>query len=379
MGLTSAKSCIIVKNKKSFLQLTIEQVRFLNREYNCSVPLILMNSLNTDEETRNAIKYTTDIEILCFNQDYYPRLDATTLLPLVHEMDSSSQYWYPPGHGNIYDSLHSSGILKTLSVRGIDIIFISNIDNLGATLDLKLASSFYHSDGEVLIEVTRRTSRDIKGGAIVQYKTGAEIVYKDLEIAQVPKENITDFQNLPHFNTGNIWIKLPFLSSAINTHTIKLDVIKNFKLLDGKRILQVETACGSIISSANRVIVVNVPRSRFIPTKTCTDLAVIMSDCYDWDESTCSLQLDPRLETIPQLSLSEEYAPLGGLLARFHHVPSLIQVKSLLIKGDVHFSRGVILKGKVEIVAESGKPLIIPDNAELENVHVEGSLCFTPL
>ena len=379
MGLTSAKSGIIVKNNKSFLQLIIEQIRHLNKKYHCSVPLILMNSLNTDEETKDTIRDIADVEILCFNQEYYPRLDAMTLMPLAQESDSPPQYWYPPGHGNVYDSLYSSGMLKKLLGRGINIIFISNADNLGAILDINLAASLYNSDADVLIEVTNKTARDIKGGAIIQYKQGSEIHYKDLEIAQVPQEHLLDFQAFPHFNTGNLWVKLSFLKSAIETNQLNLDVIKNFKNVEGKRILQLETASGSIVSSTNRVLVVNVPRSRFIPTKTCSDLAVIMSDCYLWDEQEGRLQQNAQLETIPQLSLSEEYTSLRGLLARFHPVPSLVNLQSLSIKGDVRFSRGVILKGKVEIVAESGKTLIVPDNAVLDNVHVAGSLFISAL
>ena len=338
-----------------------------------------MNSLNTDKETQHTIKDIADVEILCFNQEYYPRLDAMTLMPLAQESDSPPQYWYPPGHGNIYESLYSSGMLKKLLERGINIIFISNADNLGAVLDINLATSLYNSDADVLIEVTNKTARDIKGGAIIQYKTGSMINYKDLEIAQVPQEHLLDFQAFPHFNTGNLWVKLSFLKSAIETNQLNLDVIKNFKNVKGRRILQLETASGSIVSSTNRVLVVNVPRSRFIPTKTCSDLAVIMSDCYWWDEQEGRLRQNARLETIPQLSLSEEYTSLRGLLARFHPVPSLVQLQSLSIKGDVHFSPGVILIGKVEIVAESGKTLIVPENAVLKNVHVEGSLCLSPV
>ena len=44
--------------------------------------------------------------------------------------------WYPPGHGDLYESLYNSGLLEQLIEQGKEIIFISNIDNLGATVDL---------------------------------------------------------------------------------------------------------------------------------------------------------------------------------------------------------------------------------------------------
>ena len=44
--------------------------------------------------------------------------------------------WYPPGHGDVYSSLKRSGLLADFTEEGKEVIFISNIDNLGATVDL---------------------------------------------------------------------------------------------------------------------------------------------------------------------------------------------------------------------------------------------------
>ena len=44
--------------------------------------------------------------------------------------------WYPPGHGDVYVSLKRSGLLDKFREMGKEFIFISNIDNLGATVDL---------------------------------------------------------------------------------------------------------------------------------------------------------------------------------------------------------------------------------------------------
>jgi UTP--glucose-1-phosphate uridylyltransferase len=47
------------------------------------------------------------------------------------------EQWYPPGHGDVYQMLYTSGLLENLINQGKEYIFISNIDNLGATVDLK--------------------------------------------------------------------------------------------------------------------------------------------------------------------------------------------------------------------------------------------------
>ena len=44
--------------------------------------------------------------------------------------------WYPPGHGDTYESFYNSGLLDTFINNGKEYIFVSNIDNLGATVDI---------------------------------------------------------------------------------------------------------------------------------------------------------------------------------------------------------------------------------------------------
>jgi len=46
--------------------------------------------------------------------------------------------WYPPGHGDVYESFYNSGVLQTLLNNGKEYVFISNIDNLGATVDISI-------------------------------------------------------------------------------------------------------------------------------------------------------------------------------------------------------------------------------------------------
>jgi hypothetical protein len=44
----------------SFLDLTVQQIEHLNRTYDADVPLVLMNSFNTDEDTEKVIISTDD-------------------------------------------------------------------------------------------------------------------------------------------------------------------------------------------------------------------------------------------------------------------------------------------------------------------------------
>lgn len=41
---------------------------------------------------------------------------------------------YPPGHGDVYYSMAACGLLGELLHEAKDFMFISNVDNLGATV-----------------------------------------------------------------------------------------------------------------------------------------------------------------------------------------------------------------------------------------------------
>ncbi|XP_022895424.1 UTP--glucose-1-phosphate uridylyltransferase-like [Olea europaea var. sylvestris] len=56
MGCTGPKSVIEVRNGLTFLDLIVIQIETLNKKYGCSVPLLLMNSFNTHDDTLK-VKY----------------------------------------------------------------------------------------------------------------------------------------------------------------------------------------------------------------------------------------------------------------------------------------------------------------------------------
>ena len=56
MGCSGPKSVIPVRSDLTFLDLTVQQIEYLNKKYNANVPLVLMNSFNTDEDTHKIIR-----------------------------------------------------------------------------------------------------------------------------------------------------------------------------------------------------------------------------------------------------------------------------------------------------------------------------------
>ena len=132
--MTGAKSALEVKDDLTFLDLTVRQIEYLNTEKKKDIPLVLMTSFNTHEDTLRIIKKYANqqLRILTFNQSRYPRIDKETLLPRPQHATDPKEHWYPPGHGDIYASLLNSGVLDQLLAEGKEYMFISNSDNLGA-------------------------------------------------------------------------------------------------------------------------------------------------------------------------------------------------------------------------------------------------------
>jgi len=183
MGMTGAKSALEVKNDMTFLDLTVRQIEHLNTTNHVDVPLILMTSFNTHEDTLRIIKKYANqqLRITTFNQSRYPRIFKETLLPCPKRADDDKKHWYPPGHGDLYNALLHSGVLDQLLAEGKEYLFVSNSDNLGAvyvsfalkaeerpltissfSVDEKILQHMIDSKAEFLMEVTDKTKADIK-------------------------------------------------------------------------------------------------------------------------------------------------------------------------------------------------------------------------
>lgn len=70
MGCTGPKSMISVRSGLNFLDLTVQQIEHLNKTYDVNVPLVLMNSFNTEDDTKKVLrKYNNcQVDIKMFNQ-----------------------------------------------------------------------------------------------------------------------------------------------------------------------------------------------------------------------------------------------------------------------------------------------------------------------
>ena len=288
MGCVGPKSVIEVREGNTFLDLTVRQIEYLNRTYNANVPFVLMNSFNTNYDTQRIIKRYEghNIDILTFNQSRYPRILKDSLLPVPRSYNTDKEAWYPPGHGDVFEALSNSGLLDELISRGKEILFVSNTDNLGAVVDTSILQHMITSKAEYIMELTDKTKADVKGGTIIDYDGKPRL----LEIAQVPGEYVEEFKSIKkfkYFNTNNIWLDLKAVKRLVESNELRMEIIPNGKSIPGDKkgesdisVLQLETAIGAAIRHFSNAHGVNVPRSRFLPVKTCSDLLLVKSDLY---------------------------------------------------------------------------------------------------
>jgi len=379
MGCSGPKSVIPVRSDLTFLDLTVQQIEYLNKKYDANVPLVLMNSFNTDEDTMKIIrKYSGfNISIRTFNQSRYPRINKDSLSPVAKTCitEDDIEAWYPPGHGDFYQSFSNSGLLEEFVEQGKKTCFISNIDNLGATVDLNILSMCLTQNKEFVMEVTDKTKADVKGGTLIQYEGKLRL----LEAAQVPKEHEDDFKSVKKFNvfnTNNLWMSLPAIKRVVEEGTLDMEIIVNPKQLDGGiNVIQLETAVGAAMKCFENASGINVPRSRFLPVKKTSDLLLVMSNLYTLDHGSLIMSPLRMFPSTPLVKLGDNhFKKVSAYLARFGSIPDLLELDHLTVSGDVTFGRGVSLRGTVIIIANHGDRIDIPAGAVLENKIVSGNL-----
>jgi UTP--glucose-1-phosphate uridylyltransferase len=373
MGMTQAKSLIEAKDGLTFLDIIARQVLELRERSGARLPLVLMNSFYTHDDALAALgkhpELASDVAP-DFVQHKEPKIRVDDLQP-VEWRDDPSLEWCPPGHGDLYTALLTSGMLDTLLERGYRYAFVSNSDNLGAVLDARILAWIAREGIPFAMEVTKRTEADRKGGHIARRPGGGYLLR---ETAQTPKEDLDALQDIGrhrYVNTNNLWIDLQALRDVMRERdgVLGLPLIVNRKTVDpgdksSPEVFQLETAMGAAIGVFDGARPVAVPRRRFSPVKTTEDLLALRSDAYVLTDDA-RVELAPERDgTPPVVDLDDEYYKLlRDFDARFPDgAPSLVACERLAVESDVTFGRGVVVRGAVTV---SG-PRRIEDGTVLE-------------
>ena len=218
---------------------------------------------------------------------------------------------------------------------------MSNVDNLGATIDPSILNYMVNTDPncEFVMEVTDKTRADVKGGTIIDYDGSPRL----LEIAQCPSDKVDEFKSITKFkifNTNNLWVKISAIKKVVEEKLLNLEVIVNHKQrADGVNVIQLETAVGSAIKHFAGAVGVNVPRSRFLPVKSTSDLLLVKSNLYTMSSGTLLRNPLRIYPTVPLVKLGADFKKVSDFLDRFANMPNILELDHVTVTGDVSYVR----------------------------------------
>ena len=356
MGCEGPKSLIRVTKTKRFIDFIVDQQHHYNQAYSIDIPLLMMNSFYTDLAMEKE-------GVDSFLQHRIPRIAEKDLTPLETKTLAD---WTPPGHGNIYLVLYESGILDDLLDQGKEILFISNSDNLGATIDEALCEYMLEKKLDFLMEVTPRTLVDKKGGSVC-YKDGILQLLERVQVKESDIETFEDSNQFQYFNTNNVWVRLRAIKEAIENDQLNLPVMINKKMIQNKSVVQFETAMGAAIKCFKNSACIHVERNRFFPVKKTSDLFLLQSNLVSKQEDGTLQWVNEK--SVPSIKLSDEYQTVEGYKNLVRIVPDIIRLTSLTVKGPVVFKNNVKLVGNVSIINASSSPYVL-ENIEINNQEI---------
>lgn len=373
MGMSGPKSLLVAKGEDTFLDLIARQVLALRERSGARVPLVLMNSFATRDaslaELPDGLSADLDPD---FVQSKEPKVLVDSLGPAQWPANPELE-WCPPGHGDIFTALQTSGLLGQMLDRGYRYAFVSSSDNLAAVLDPRILAWMAAEEAPFVMEVADRTEADRKGGHIARAPGGGLLLR---EVAQCPSEDMPAFQDVGrhrYFNTNTLWLDLRAVAAELERRdgVLGLPLIRNRKTVDpadqgSPAVFQIETAMGAALGVIEGARALRVPRTRFTPVKTTDDLLALRSDVYELTEDCSVVLAAHRKGRPPFIDLDDDHFKLiADFEQRFEQPPSLVDCEGLVVRGDVTFGPGVVARGRVEVDAAHGA-------VRLEDIVLEG-------
>ncbi|KAL9437861.1 hypothetical protein AB3S75_023685 [Citrus x aurantiifolia] len=361
MGFSGPKSAIEVKNNLTPLDLMVDQVESLNSKYGCNVPLLLMDTAETQDHVQKVLeKYSNskvDIHSLSLSQQPHEK---------SFEGHSRKDKLYPSSdHSVVFLSLMKSGTLDLLLVQGKEYALVVDSDNVAAVADPKIFNHLIQNQIEYCMEVAPVPSIDLRN-SLINLRPGK---FQLVDITQNPtKQSGGKFKFI---NTRSMWVNLRAIKRLIDTDELKIENFSSSKEVNDDQIISRGTGADSAIQFFDHTIGINVAQSRYLPVNSTSDLFLLQSDLYTADEGILVQNPARDNPANPSIELGPEFEKVNDFQSRFKSIPSIINLDSLKVEGDVWFGAGITLKGKVSIVAKPGMKLEIPDGIVLENKEIK--------
>lgn len=218
---------------RTFLDIKLADIAKTARDAGGTIPVFVMTSFATH----------CDVSAMCetasgngLTVQAFPQYISLRVCPdgsLFVENDGTHSP-YAPGHGDLSFALRRSGILQRFREGGGKILYMSNVDNLTATLDPAVIGAHLSSGVAVTAEVAPKEAGD-KGGAPARVDGVPQIV----ESFRFPIG--FDQDRIPVFNTNSF-----VLDAAAIDRDFPLTWFVVKKKVDGRDAVQFERLVGEL-------------------------------------------------------------------------------------------------------------------------------------
>ncbi len=248
---------------KSFLDLRLREVEVIRERYGALPPLWLMTSQSTDDKIKAALgDRRKGDDVATFLQELSLRLTPDGNVFLGADGRPSE---HAPGHGDLPDALKRSGLLERFVQRGGKTLMMTNIDNLGGTID-PLILGFHLAHGlPVTSEVVDKLGSD-RGGIPVRLNDKPCVLEEFRIPASFDPATVRVFNtNLFHFDAKALLeLNMPWTFFTVT------------KKVEGHSVIQFERLVNEV-TSVLPTQYLHLPRtgdhSRFLPVKDNDELA----------------------------------------------------------------------------------------------------------
>ena len=257
------KAVVEVVDGRSFLDVKLTEIRRTARDAGGRVPVYLMTSFATDDEIARLANEASseDAPVESFRQLISLRLTPDGEL---FRGDDGKPSPYAPGHGDLTFALRRSGILSRFRESGGEILMMSNVDNVVATLEPAIIGSHLEAGCAITVELAEKEPGD-KGGAPARVDGKLQIV----EAFRFPAD--FDQDRIPVFNTNTL-----VLDAKAIDRDFDLSWFAVRKKVDDRDAVQFEHLVGQLTAFLPAHYL-RVPRygaeSRFEPVKDPDELA----------------------------------------------------------------------------------------------------------
>lgn len=258
----AVKALVPVHNRQTFAELKLQTVAHAAHQYQVAIPMWWMTSFATHEPLERwlATQHTPRVPLSTLTQSVSLRLTPEgSIFEGSHPLDCL----YAPGHGDALIALQRTSLLNDFAAAGGRYVFVSNVDNLVATLDAAVIGAHIKSGLGISVELVSKKPGD-QGGAPAWYDGRLQII----EAFRFPAD--FDQASIPVFNTNSFVFNLDVLQGVY-----PLDWFAVTKKQGEQTVIQYERLLGQLTAfvPSNYLLVERDGwQSRFIAVKTPQDL-----------------------------------------------------------------------------------------------------------